>query len=249
MPLEAPPLFMLQLDLDLAGLARLGRERRLPPGQEDSGYLVHCALGELFGERAPKPFALDGERHRHMRVLGYASVDGDALRAEADALASPGVHSLVDWRALATKPMPSNWPAGTRLGFQLRACPVVRMASAGARHRKGAEVDAFLARCWEVGEGVPVDRQEVYSGWLRDQLDRRGGAVLTDVRVESFKRLRLVRRTHESEGRRSRLAERPDVLFRGALEVTDPTAFAALLARGVGRHRAFGFGMILLRRS
>jgi len=29
--------------------------------------------------------------------------------------------------------------------------------------------------------------------------------------------------------------------------VRDPTGFAALLARGVGRHRAFGFGMLLLR--
>ncbi|MEE8524028.1 MAG: type I-E CRISPR-associated protein Cas6/Cse3/CasE [Thermoanaerobaculia bacterium] len=41
--------------------------------------------------------------------------------------------------------------------------------------------------------------------------------------------------------------ERPDALLTGTLEVTDPDAFATLLARGVGRHRAFGFGMLLLR--
>ena len=32
----------------------------------------------------------------------------------------------------------------------------------------------------------------------------------------------------------------------GTLRVTDPAAFAAGLARGIGRHRAFGFGMLLL---
>ena len=36
-------------------------------------------------------------------------------------------------------------------------------------------------------------------------------------------------------------------MVHGALTVTDPDAFAALLARGVGRHRAYGYGMILLR--
>jgi CRISPR system Cascade subunit CasE len=33
----------------------------------------------------------------------------------------------------------------------------------------------------------------------------------------------------------------------GILEVTGGEAFARLLARGVGRHRAFGFGMLLLK--
>jgi CRISPR system Cascade subunit CasE len=44
------------------------------------------------------------------------------------------------------------------------------------------------------------------------------------------------------------MARRPDATFRGTLRVDDPARFAAAaLARGVGRHRAFGFGMLLLR--
>ena len=35
--------------------------------------------------------------------------------------------------------------------------------------------------------------------------------------------------------------------MQGILTVTDSAAFAALLARGVGRHRAYGYGMLLLR--
>jgi CRISPR system Cascade subunit CasE len=41
--------------------------------------------------------------------------------------------------------------------------------------------------------------------------------------------------------------ERPNAVLEGHLMVRDPVAFRALLARGVGRHRAFGFGMLLLR--
>jgi CRISPR system Cascade subunit CasE len=36
-------------------------------------------------------------------------------------------------------------------------------------------------------------------------------------------------------------------VFSGLLQVEDAAAFTALLARGIGRHRAFGFGMLLLK--
>ncbi len=39
----------------------------------------------------------------------------------------------------------------------------------------------------------------------------------------------------------------PEAEFEGTLEVLDGTAFHAVLARGIGRHRAFGYGMLLVR--
>ena len=54
-------------------------------------------------------------------------------------------------------------------------------------------------------------------------------------------------RLQRRAGGRQIFSRRPDVTFRGTLQVTDPDRFHALLARGVGRHRAFGFGMLLLR--
>jgi len=72
------------------------------------------------------------------------------------------------------------------------------------------------------------------------------GSKLVDVKIASFQRERLSRRTHETD-RRAHSVERPDVAFEGTLEVTDANAFDALLRRGIGRHRAFGFGMLLLR--
>jgi CRISPR system Cascade subunit CasE len=43
------------------------------------------------------------------------------------------------------------------------------------------------------------------------------------------------------------LVSGPDAVLAGQLRVTDPKAFTQLLASGVGRHRAFGFGLLLLR--
>jgi CRISPR system Cascade subunit CasE len=45
------------------------------------------------------------------------------------------------------------------------------------------------------------------------------------------------------------VSEGPEATFHGTLEITDPVRFADLLARGVGRHRAYGYGMLLLRAS
>ena len=41
--------------------------------------------------------------------------------------------------------------------------------------------------------------------------------------------------------------EGPDVGFSGVLVVHDGEKFARLLSHGVGRHTAFGYGMLLLR--
>jgi len=39
----------------------------------------------------------------------------------------------------------------------------------------------------------------------------------------------------------------PDAVFKGVLQIHDADAFNRLLRRGIGRHRAFGFGMLLLK--
>jgi CRISPR system Cascade subunit CasE len=68
----------------------------------------------------------------------------------------------------------------------------------------------------------------------------------------SLRRARLARRGAPDEaGRRALTVEGrqgggPDVILAGELTVADAEGFLALLARGVGRHRAFGFGMLLL---
>jgi CRISPR system Cascade subunit CasE len=214
----------------------------------DPGYLAHLLLRRAFGEFAPQPFLLE-ESGSAPLLWGYSRADAEVLR-ERLAFADPLAAAAFLPEGLESRPMPLPMNAGRRLGFRLRACPVVR------RHREDGrvlELDAFLARTLGRPKDEPVVREEVYREWLRRQLAG-AGAGLLGARLVRFLQVPLVRRTGggpprllPSAARDAKLARRPDATFEGVLEVRDPGSFAARLARGIGRHRAFGYGMLLLR--
>ena len=108
----------------------------------------------------------------------------------------------------------------------------------------GREIDALLAA------PPGSDRQAVYREWTLTALARAGGAtpVPDSIVLRAVRRSRLHTGDNVGRGRRGGAApvEGPDVVVDGLLEVANPAAFCALLARGIGRHRSFGFGMILL---
>jgi CRISPR system Cascade subunit CasE len=240
------PLHLVKVPLRAEKLVAVARRRGLPLRELDDGYLVHIILRELWQAQAPAPFVLRGQG-RILDAWGYSRSDAEALIDHATAFGDPSLLAAVaDIRAVASKPMPRFAP-GRRLGFTLRACPVVRLARPTNGHRAGAEVDAFLARCFAAGEGAPVSREGVYREWLTRTLGREDatGAAVARVAVAGMARERLVRRTH-GETRDTRRLERPDVHFEGDLVVVDGERLLACLARGVGRHRAFGFGALML---
>jgi CRISPR system Cascade subunit CasE len=251
---------MARMALDGKGLTTLGRMKRLPLRTVGTPYLVHCALGELFGDHAPKPYSIEpSSGSRQVHVLGYTDAGKDALRAQAEMGASPTVYEICDWAQLAVKPMPDHLPEGLTLRFELQACPVIRKGSAGsveiptgdgdpARRswREGDELDAFLNAAW-TRPGNDLSREQVYSDWLRRQLDIRGGAELQTVGMERFSIERMTRRNHSSGG--TTQIKRPDVTLTGTLSVTDPDAFQHLLRSGIGRHKTFGYGMLKIRRA
>ncbi len=239
------PLFMLEFALDRAGLVALGRRRKVPLRDADEGYLAHLALRAIFGDLAPQPFALRGTGRR-VTVLGYSAKDKESLLETAQHYSNPADFEVLCSGTTASKAMPQAWPERRTFGFEVRVCPVVRKSKDGPRFRKGAEVDAFLSRCWEAGEGVPVDREEVYRNWLSGHMERNGAVQVLESRMDRFKRERLARSNHATARQLVR-CERPDATLSGTLQVRDSDAFTRLLARGIGRHRAFGFGMLLLR--
>jgi CRISPR system Cascade subunit CasE len=202
-----------------------------------------------------QPFRVLGEVARQVPVLGYTFCAEAALREHAGTYADPARYAACTWDGLASKPLP-DLAAGRRLGFELRACPVVRLAKATEvpgkdgkplRYEAGHEVDVWVHRQFfarPAGDPADVDRAAAYADWLGERLG--AAAELGAVRLDGFRRLRLVRCDHAAP-RKNRILERPEALLRGDLVVRDGAAFRQLLARGVGRHRAYGFGMLLLR--
>lgn len=237
------PLYLVQIPLDPQGVFRASKGRQ-GPGAPDTGYLVHATLTAVFSPLIPQPFALAPARPRRIEVLAYSRHSPEALAEHGAANADADVRARVHWTGLRGKRMPDVLPSGHRLRFEVRACPVVRKSAAGRTYKAGAEVDAFLAEVEKAGREVVLDRQEIYRSWFRSTTERTGAMRCLQVDLRTMRRLRLTRR---DRARRFAVLERPDVTFEGLLEVTEPDAFQALLGRGIGRHRAFGFGMLLLR--
>lgn len=244
----ADALHLVKVPFRTDGLVGLAKRRRLPLHTLDEGYLAHAVLREVWQQDAPAPFVLQSAG-RVVEAWGYSKAGQRQLQEHAATFGDPTLIAAVDGgvEAIAAKQMP-ELAAGKRVGFLLRTCPVVRLSS-GRGGKKGREVDAFLARCWAAGSDVSVSREAVYREWLAARLvPERSGARLGRVAVDAFQRERFVRRTQANGGtnRRGKTIERPDVRLSGELIVEDSALFRETLRRGIGRHKAFGFGMLLL---
>ncbi|MDO4230865.1 MAG: type I-E CRISPR-associated protein Cas6/Cse3/CasE [Lautropia sp.] len=250
------PIFLLHTRPDArmlsAWIAR--KHARSSHRPSDMGDALHGLLTKAFGDLAPKPFRyLDEDRG----LLAYTHLDDRAMAAQvvlADPIAAQtlGLGASSRDGGYRLRPFPAKWPVGQTLSFEVRVRPTTRSDD--------GERDVFL-RAVAKANGAALDRSQVYLEWFRkqvegaDQRERQpwqGGVELLDTRVDAFQRLKVVRRDQKSaddEARKTSIIEGPDVVLKGRLRVQDSEAFAQLLRRGVGRHRAFGFGMLLLSRA
>lgn len=235
-------LHMVEIQLEPAKLMQFLKGADLLHDHE-LGYGIHAWLKAAFGEQAPKPWRLLWRRGGPNRVLAYSRLPAEALLSYLREFADPLVHAVVPETGLASKAMPT-FAAGRRLQFEVLCCPVGRQSSTGA------EKDVFLLRVEQArlkGEQTQ-DRATVYREWLAQQLHNSGGAQLLSARIAGFQLVRPLRKAGAEHGQRSTVRlQRPSVLFQGELQVSDGEKFTRLLARGIGRHRAFGFGMVLLK--
>lgn len=240
--IDTIPLQMIRAAVSVRDFQRWMGQKRL----QDSDHAMHCLLAESFGpDLAPKPFRLLLPRGCPKGTLyGYGPVDAAALREKAAIFADPAQSRILPADGMESKAMPAAWQAGQQLGFEVRLRPLIRRSKKSA-YRPGKECDAFMWAVEQLPPGAKMtrSREEVYRDWLQGELTRHGGAELElrSTTLRSFQRTRAVRKL------RARPSEGPDAVMQGNLTITDPEGFAALLARGVGRHRAYGYGMLLLR--
>ena len=234
-------LYLASLPVERAKLAAFAARRGTIPPSGDLGYALHQALNEAFGEGAPKPFHFTNDFDQPL--LAYTQHEASTLqelafRQRQDVQTWTLASEALGFASLQVRPLLENWAQGTCYRFSVRTRPVCRLA----RHQERGlprECDVFLrAVTSKKDDDEWIDKQDVYSTWFREQIPETA-AALQNLRISRLSRTQVYRKGSPS------LAG-PDVTFSGVLQVGDPAVFRDCLRRGVGRHRAFGFGMILL---
>ncbi|WP_321799391.1 type I-E CRISPR-associated protein Cas6/Cse3/CasE [Caballeronia sp. J97] len=227
------------------------RQGGLPAGG-DLGYALHAALHRVFGACVPKPFYY---RDARAGLLAYTRSSVEELREAAAMCAAPDLADALGLDAgprspgLGVRAFPLQWNAGRVLSFEVRVRPMRRFKAAERKH--GTERDAYREYEARRDDEKDLTREEVYVRWLAEQFGTSGAAELIEARMTRFQLTPVMRLTQSNaqsdRGRTPHTIIGPDATFSGHLRVENTEAFARLLTRGVGRHRAFGFGMLLLK--
>lgn len=188
-------------------------------------------------------FADDPERRRDFL---WREIDGERLDRLAFLILS--ARPPADRLGLFELDPPRPWqPAlrrGDRLGYALRANPVVTTRTEGRRH--GARHDLVMHRLRTIptaerGAARPELIAEAGQDWLAAQGERHGFKLQGAPRVEAYVQRQIPRECG------------PPIRFstldlEGVLEVTDPEAFVPAVRQGFGKAKAWGCGLMLIRR-
>ncbi len=135
----------------------------------------------------------------------------------------------------------------------MRANPVVARKAEGKKHSQRHDVvmDALqpLARAnpatneaGERGAGRNKIIQQAGADWLAKQGGRYGFEA-TNVKCDGYRQMVIPRRSKKTGPIQFSVLE-----FDGALQITDPAAFLQKLSLGFGSAKAFGCGLMLIRR-
>lgn len=269
------PLFLLYLPIDLRALARFATQRNRGVvsyrrnGRErdaglDDGRALHHLLGESFGAAALQPFRLMAAPGAQKgTVYAYTHRRQEDLQQTVRETGIPEASGILDFDQMHSREVPTEWPIDRRLAFDIRIRPSVRIRGALSNPREplkpygaGAELDAYFV---EAQRRFPDERPKIVNGhselsrmeregrtrdvvyreWLAARLMPAAEIDTASVTLQHFERTRVARQGHAPEG--------PDATLHGELTVKDPSAFNVALAKGVGRHKAYGFGMLMLR--
>ena len=249
-------LHLVRAPMNISALARWAADRGWVQGKRghlvfDEGRALHHLLHEALGPDMFSTFRLlVPPRRNNGNLYAYSPFDADALQAAVAAHALPEQLKVLPSDQIESKPMPGKWLRGQRLGFDVRVRPVRRLRAdletPSGRFGRKSEVDAFLVdalrRHPSLANGMAAEdqtRQSIYLDWLAERLAPIAELDFSSSRLARFRRVRVARGGETPEG--------PDATIHGTLVVADAAKFNDLVAHGVGRHRAYGYGMLLLR--
>ncbi len=253
---ERRPLYLIRVPMETKALGSWADERgwvrhRGRLSDFDEGRALHHLLDEALGPGLLRPFRLLVPPRRATGYLyAYSRCNAEELAGRARCYALPDHLAVLRTEAMQSKTMPGEWRVGQKLGFDLRARPVRRLtgefeSANGKKYKAGAELDAFMLEAFtEFGadpDGMKKagrTREAVYLDWLSERLAPWATLDRACSHLAGFRRNRAARNGG---------VEGPDSTIQGTVTISDGSGFGELLERGIGRHCAYGYGMLLLR--
>ena len=228
---------LIHFPVDAAAFGRWSGRRALTIGGAfDPGHACHVLLSALFGKAAFQPFRLFAPQRGDWSIYGVSQQSLEELQATANMVAPPEMLGILDMVGARSKTLPESFAQGLRIGFDITMSPTRRKGS--------SERDAFtceaLHRFPESPDGMRnagIGREDVYRKWFAEKI--LGAADLEIFRMVSYQRRVMIRSGSKVHG--------PEAIFQGTLRVLDPVAFGAIVHAGLGRGRAYGYGLMLLR--
>jgi CRISPR system Cascade subunit CasE len=221
-----------------AWIARL-RLRRDAPARALAPLLLPARAGEREGAAHRLIWTLFGEDAEARRDFLWRE-EGEGRFMVLSARQPVDAHHLFD---LDCKPFAPALMIGDKLRFALRANPVVqRPGPDGRPQRHDLVMDALKSLApGDRGAAREAATKSVATAWLARQAEQSGFAVETCVPL-AYDRVRIPR-----QGGRPAVFGMLDL--EGEVTVTAPETLQAKLLQGFGRARAFGCGLMLIRRA
>lgn len=240
------PLFLSRLRLRPdPGFRRLGPVL-FPDDATARAGVTHRLVWSLFPETlTERPFLY--------REMAPSSASGRSARGDILVLSTLRPEDRLNLFELETKPFEPALSAGNRLGFSLRANPAFNRRDADGRRTRS---DIVMHALYEVPHAHRAERRpqvirEAGLAWLSAQGETAGFCIANSdmVAVDGYEQIDA---DPNGRGPRPVRGRRPGHMrldFEGIIEVTDPALLVGRIATGFGRARAFGHGLMLIRRA
>jgi CRISPR system Cascade subunit CasE len=220
-----------------------------PSDQAQKMAISHRLVWTLFpSDMKERPFLYRETAPSHAR--------GRMARGEFIILSSRAPEDSKGLFDLDTKPFSPKLERDEQLQFSLRANPTAQKTEIVDGKRKTRRHDVVMHALYNVPQEArstarPETIRKAGLEWLTRQGERAGFAlpkpeVLSIDGYEQF--------DADPEHRRQRTASRrrpghSRLDFEGLLQVSDPELFVRSIAEGFGRARAFGHGLMLIKRA
>jgi len=152
-----------------------------------------------------------------------------------------------DGVSVISKPYTPKLVEGQKLAFTLVANPVISRKVEGKKHSVKHDIWMDAKRqAKENGSNAATSIQACENAsklWLIRQGERYGFSLKeTDMLIDGYIQNRFYK------GRKARPIQYSSIHYEGLLTVTDAVEFSKMLFSGIGRSKAFGCGLMLIRR-